>query len=543
MKKIVYIAGILMLACSTSVFAQGNEIDAYTLSNTELSGTARSMAMGGAFGALGGDISVLSTNPAGLGIYRSSEISGTFDLSTASSSTNWNGMKNNLSRTGFTLDNFGFQLYFPTGSDGGIMNWNLGFSFNRLKNFNRKYRMESNGQDFSLADYTASKASYIDERDLQYVKDEYDPYYNSNLSGQWLSVLGYEAGMFGNITGNGNNIYHNAFGRWNGDNWNISGPSSTMLAVTESGSVDEYNIGLGTNILNIVFLGTSLSFTEINYRMTSTYDEQFKSAPNMVGRVETDDLYLDNRLNTEGSAVSINVGAIVNLELLRLGVAYNSPRYYNMTDYYNADAGSYINGYDQPEAKSSTPNDSYSEYSFRSPDKWTFSAALLFGQFALVSADYELTNYGKMRFADRDGDDYGYEMNKDIKSDFSSSNALRLGVEVKVTPRLAIRAGYATQLSPMSDKLVNNDVEVMPSGTIPHFTTSSNAVNYYTLGFGYRFTPNIFMDFAYILRKYDGKAYAFSSTYYKDYDFDVISTPASLTSSSTRLALTLGYKF
>jgi hypothetical protein len=526
-----------MLACSTGVFAQGNEIDAYTLSNTELSGTARSMAMGGAFGALGGDISVLSTNPAGLGIYRSSEISGTLDLSTVSTSTNWSGRKNDLNRSGFTLDNFGFQLYFPTSAESGILNWNLGFSFNRLKNFNRKYRMESSGQKFSLADYAASKASYINEQDLQYVKDEYDPYYNANLSGQWLSVLGYEAGMFGNITGNDKNVYHSAFGRWNGNNWDISGPNSTMLSVTESGSIDEYNIGLGTNILNKVFLGASLSFTEINYRMTSKYDEQFNNTP------KNDDLYLDNWLNTEGGAVSVNVGAIVNLELLRLGVAYNSPRYYNMTDYYNAEAGSYINGYSEPSAKSNTPNDSYSEYSFRSPGKWTFSAALLFGQYALLSADYELTNYNKMRFSDRDGDDYGYTMNKDIQADLSSSNTLRLGAEVKVTPRLAIRAGYATQASPMKDDLVKNNVEVSPSGTITHFTTSSNAVNYYTAGLGYRFTPNIFMDFAYILRKYSGKAYAYSSTYYKDYDFDVISTPASLTSSSTRLVLTVGYKF
>jgi len=68
-------------------------------------------------------------------------------------------------------------------------------------------------------------------------------------------------------------------------------------------------------------------------------------------------------------------------------------------------------------------------------------------------------------------------------------------------------------------------------------------VNYYTVGLGYRFTPNIFMDFAYILREYSGKAYAYSSTYYTDYDFDVISTPASLKSNSTRLVLTMGYKF
>ena len=37
-------------------------------------GTARFMSMGGAFTALGGDISTLSQNPAGIGVFRTSEM-------------------------------------------------------------------------------------------------------------------------------------------------------------------------------------------------------------------------------------------------------------------------------------------------------------------------------------------------------------------------------------------------------------------------------------------------------------------------------------
>ena len=70
MNKKGWYIGIMVLS-SGWLFAQG-EMDAYRFSQTELNGTARSMSMGGAFGALGGDMSVMSHNPAGLGVYRSS---------------------------------------------------------------------------------------------------------------------------------------------------------------------------------------------------------------------------------------------------------------------------------------------------------------------------------------------------------------------------------------------------------------------------------------------------------------------------------------
>lgn len=73
MKKIICLAVSALMAGAGSASAQG-VLDAYKFSQSDLNGTARYLGMGGAFGALGGDISVLSNNPAGLGIYRSSEV-------------------------------------------------------------------------------------------------------------------------------------------------------------------------------------------------------------------------------------------------------------------------------------------------------------------------------------------------------------------------------------------------------------------------------------------------------------------------------------
>ena len=72
MKKTSIIA-ILTLIASLPMMAQG-VMDAATLSSNQLKGSARYSAMAGAFGSLGGDISSIRQNPAGIGVYRSSEL-------------------------------------------------------------------------------------------------------------------------------------------------------------------------------------------------------------------------------------------------------------------------------------------------------------------------------------------------------------------------------------------------------------------------------------------------------------------------------------
>ena len=531
MKKIILLTGILFLTCNINyISAQGNEIDAFTLSNTELNGTARSIAMGGAFGALGGDISAISNNPAGLGIYRSSEISGTINLSMINTSTNWSGTTSDQNKTRFNMNNLGLVFYFPSNS-GSINNWNLGFSYNRLKNYNRQYQMSGDRQPFSISDYAASRASnaygtgngiFIDDL---IPTNNYDPYYSSGLSGQWLSILGYDAGFFNNRPGQ-DYSYQSDFG--------TSPLNNTLLYVHESGYMDEFNLGFGLNISDFVFIGASASVTDIKYKYNSSYDESFNTPQN-------DYLYLDNSLTTEGSAFSFNVGAITNLQVLRLGVAYNSPRWYNMNDYFYADASSSVNG---GIFTSGTPDNQYSEYRFRTPGKWIFSGALILGQSALVSADYELMNYKNMTFADRNGRD-DYMTNDFIKEDFTLSHTIKLGTEIKVLPQFSVRAGYMMQTSPMRQSLANNDVEVLPSGTIPHFTVTSKPTNYFTLGLGYRFTTKFYMDLACIYRYNNSDAYAFSNMYNDDAKdiYPIASEPASLKTKTTRVVLTMGYKF
>ncbi|MDR1746298.1 MAG: outer membrane protein transport protein [Tannerella sp.] len=530
-KKEIYIG--LLLLCSGIIFAQG-EMDAFRFSQTNLNGTARSMSMGGAFGALGGDMSAMSHNPAGIGIYRSSEVQTTLNLNSAGAKATWDNINSTSRKTNFDFDNFSYVGYFPTGQERGVKSWNIGLSFNRVMNFNRRYVAEGRPL-YSMADYVASQATNaygagkgIPENDLIYVSGSYDPYNNNELP--WLPILGYESGFIGTKYNNLPSTYYSAFGQWEGNDWRAYSPDRTTLRISESGSVDEYNFSLSTNISDRIFLGATLAVTSIEYRMASKHDEDFGD----------DYLYMDNSLETEGTGYSVNVGLIARpTDALRLGIAYNSPKWYRMTDYYIAEAGTSIAAYDQPEMEGVTPEMAYTEYSLRTPGRWIFSAAGIIGNMALISADYELKDYKTMFLSDREG--YGYGANSTISEDFGISHTFRLGAEVKPSSQFAVRAGYVLETSPMKHALTSGEVEVLPVGTVTHYTTTNQA-NYITLGLGYRFSPNFYMDLAYIHRTQKMNLYPFSNVYYSDPE-PIQSNPAEISSVTSRFALTLGYKF
>ena len=272
----------------------------------------------------------------------------------------------------------------------------------------------------SLSDYVAMRAAGMPSGLLGEGKD-YNPYNNQDL-GDWLSILGYNAGYMDSYNDN-DKEYYSAFGDKDADGqWSPYLLQGGQLKVSERGSLD-----------------------------------------------------------TDGTGYSFNVGAIVRpTDFLRLGVAYNSPTWYKMTDRYYGEAGSYLTFMDKGEMKerkldAATPNNAYYDYEFRSPDKWIFSAAAILGTTALISVDYELMNYKNMRMYQTDGSSNVYT-NQDITDNFKSMNTIRVGAEVKVTPQFAVRAGVAYSDSPIKDKLKNGEKEVFTVGTIPNYTIDKGVI-------------------------------------------------------------------
>jgi len=477
-----------MVACFVYALALGQgEIDAYRYSNNDLSGTARGQAMGGAFGALGGDVTGVAINPAGIGVYRSSEVVANMTLT----SPLINGNTNQQSKTSFHFDNLSYIGYYPL-INGNMLSLNFGFNYNRVKSFDQNYSTSRPTMNSSLTDYMALRTNGINQ-------SVWDADYYNNPNVPWLSALAWDGYLLKEP--DKNNIYKPIL--------NSGEQVSPFLTVSERGKVENYDFTIGSNIANKFFWGATFTIVDLSYSMTSSYDESFLG-------VQGSGMTLSNSLDTRGSGYQMKVGVIYRpTDLLRIGAAYHSPVWYSMTDYYWAgldpsltSRGIYTN--DGKEVGfTSTPDNASTNYQLRTPGSWTFSAAAVLGTQAIVSLDYEMKNYASMNLKDPDGTDWIFE-NGIIKEDYKNTSTVRAGFEYRFTPQFSGRLGYSWAQNPYSSSIQSIGKIVVPAGTTPNYTLTGD-VNYFTAGVGYKFTPQFYGDFALALRSQKDNVYYFPS--------------------------------
>ncbi|MDR1784058.1 MAG: hypothetical protein LBR13_07360 [Dysgonamonadaceae bacterium] len=509
MKKFIFIIATVFMAAVS--FAQG-EIDAYRLSTTDLQGSARGQAMGGAFGALGGDLTGVAINPAGIGVYRSSEVVANIGGSYYQTDTEWNNEKNSGNGTNLNFQNIGYIGYYSLGGNSAL---NFGFNFNRLKSFDNKYRI-SRDMDMSqsLTDYIAYRTNGTSPN-IWNITDE--SIYNEAVP--WLGVLAWDGGLINNSQGSN---YQSIL---------TSGETVRPdLYVNEKGHISAYDFTVGQNVSNTFYWGVTVSITEIDYSMYSDYTEDFFGGGGFR---------LENDLITKGSGFQLKTGIILRpFNALRLGLSFHTPTWYTLTDYYQATLtpnGIYID--DQLAGKTGTPSNARTDYDLSTPSTLTLSAALVLGKSFILSSDLEYKGYQFMSLKDYDGRPYSAD-NEYIDEDFGSSLALRLGAEAKFNPRFAIRLGAAVQNNPYKAEFKDGLREVMTAGTVPQYGIEDFTA-YLTSGLGFRFTPRFYMDAALICRLNQGTMYAFSPMPSEG----LLSEPADYTSVAFRGLLTLSYRF
>ncbi|PXV67403.1 outer membrane protein transport protein (OMPP1/FadL/TodX) [Dysgonomonas alginatilytica] len=519
--KRIFILALLSTSFIGSALAQG-EMDAFNLSYTGLKGTARSVAMGGAFGALGGDISGIAINPAGIGVYTTSEIVTTMNFANTRTRTDLYDSRTNDSRFKFSFDNFAFVGTVPLHSDVAPL-INFGFSYNRVQSFDRKYTMNGHFVDESQTRYIADRVNRFDgnrgipSTDLELAQE---PFFD-RPSVYWLGALAFNTGMI--TPKSGGRQYESVLTK-------MEDPTiDNYLHVFERGSVDSYDFNMGTTFADMVSAGLTISVTDLSYNISSLYSEAFYEDASNIPKHEYD---MENQLRTDGSGWQVKAGLIFKpIQELRIGAAYHSPTWYNMTDSYTVLMDAF-NG--RPNVSSRREEGLvFTDYKFRTPDKWVFSLAGVIAKRAIISADYELTNYGRMNFQDVNG--FAFEENQDIKESFRNSSTLRLGAEFRITPQFSGRVGYMWQQSPVKDILVNGSADgthtALTAGTITHFSLVGDA-NYFTYGLGYRFTPHFYTDVAFVMNSRTDDLYSFAG-----------SDKAELKTNLFSGLLTFGYRF
>ena len=237
-------------------------------------GTARAMGMGGAFVSLGADLTAMSLNPAGLGMYRHNEVSITpmmgFSRAATSETQPWAGNHKNR----FAFADVGVAFNLVEKADKNLVSVTLGFGLSRVADFNTRYSYASESPYAgamvpSIADVFAQQMN-------QYgVFPETNP--EGGLNGRleysnpylWPAVLAYKSAMTHVVEdGSGNRV-------WEAD---AIGPRASIrrsVDAVESGSVNEFNLSAGVNIDNIVYVGASLGIQAVHKSSTFVYGEDY----------------------------------------------------------------------------------------------------------------------------------------------------------------------------------------------------------------------------------------------------------------------------
>lgn len=536
-----------LAALPAGAWAQ-TSVDAYNLSQSELRGTARFMSMGGAFTALGGDLSSLTQNPAGIGVYRGSEVGLTFDLNFLSDRTSAipGGTTNSL--THFDVNTFGYVG--TTNFDSPVMqSFSWGFTYNRRGSFARQYSGNSIPLQTSMSNYITSFTDGIDPGKMMFEEKKYNPYADSDIN--WMSILAFSGGIINPFQDQTNPakpwVYDGLFQyAVPGNGSNPQGiPATTGTAgftVQERGSSDEYSVNFGGNLANVVNWGLGIGITDQDFEQTTYYGESLKGAniPTMEGNSIQEGSVnwgLDNWKRMTATGVNLKFGVIVKpVQELRLGFAVHTPTWNSVHTSYkgtiNTEASSGFRANDYTD---------YAEYNWNITAPWrmNFGVAGVIAGRAIVSADYEYEAYNKMKTSNIDGDFTEY--NNYIASDFRAANTVRLGAEFRVTPQWSLRGGFAYTNSNVNQDVKDNTLEVVTAGTNPAYTLN-NDTRYITLGTGYRY-GGLYADFAFVNRYRTFTHHCFTPFTDPADGLWTLAPQANVTSTSNQLVLTLGYKF
>lgn len=418
MRRIIIL--LFFLVPSYLLVAQG-EIEALRYSYTTHGGTARYVGMGGAFGALGGDFSSLSTNPAGLGTFKTSRFmfSPVFRMNTAESEYLNEKTPNEV--TSLNVNNFGLGFVLkPYDSDAiGWRSVAFGIGYNKLRNFNNEYIIRGFNNRSSYLDQIMLKSdnwAVDDLSDIEYMA--YDTYLTD-------------------IIPNSNNLYSHPYL----NKYYINQDKR----ITAKGGLGEYVFSLGGNFEDKLYVGASFGITNIRYVENTKYTEYSDST-------DLESFTFSENITTEGGGFNFKFGFIYRpVNFIRIGAAFHTPTFYTVRDLYSYRMESY---WRSPDADGyydyASETDGELEYSYElyTPMRVVTSAAFVLSKFLILSADYEYVNYGRARLR---AEDYDFEVENDvIKEVYQAGHNIRFGGEIRLGG-VYLRAGSAYYSSPFAD--------------------------------------------------------------------------------------------
>lgn len=533
MKRTIFTALLSLTAIAAGAQTM---YDGLNYSQNNYYGTARSIGMGNAMTAVGGDLGSIGINPAGSAVAGYSQFTITPNLTISSMNASYSAYpvggadrftnEQNKRLTRFSMPNIGLTFNWKTGNGSGLKAITYGLVVNGTNNFTGK--MLAGGRNDKTS-YQSAMAVAADGYDMDFLngysidKDgkrvdrgwDYPYYYGDDFQNDpnkgkfapWNVIANAQAGSIANYGDTDDPSYYwrykattegysntgekDANGNYIYDIF-LAGPLNQAYSRNITGSKYDVLFNVGFNFSETFFVGVNLGVTSLNYN----YDEYFKEAAANPDNFEIDfgekgitrfsDYRTRYSYTADGSGVYGKFGFLWRpIDGIRVGAAVQTPTIMEINERWRQDVNvNYTDASFNGSAK--TPEGDYS-YRLRSPYRLNAGAAFTFAGMALVSADYEMTDYSTMKFMSKDGgwsNDTFSSLNDQIRNCMGVSHMVRIGAEFKPLPEIAVRAGYNFTTTP----------EYVYEGNSK--TKLNDRINAFSVGLGYSSNGSFFADIA-----------------------------------------------
>jgi hypothetical protein len=458
---------VLILGISASTIAQ-DFTDALRYSMDNIQGTARFRAMGGAFGALGGDFSAVSLNPAGSAVFVTSQAGFTLSMLNNRNETQYfNGFNSNTDSK-LDLNQGGAVFVFQnTNSNSGWNKFTLGIGYDKTGDFNNNW----NAAGVNTRSIDRYFLAYADGRRLDEISvlpgesfaEAYRDIGQTFGFGHQQAFLGFESFIIDPLVDSDDNtsyVSNIAAGNFNQQN-----------TLNSRGYNGKFTFNFAGQFKDQLYVGANINTHFLNYERTTFFSENNNNQGSLVNGVN-----FENNLFTTGAGFSFQLGTILKLsDGMRLGFSYDSPTWFRINEENSQAISTRLNSNDVITIDPRIIN-VYEAYRLKSPGRITASAAYVFGSSGLISFDFSRKDYGNAEFRPI-SDAFFRAQNDLIRSNLTVSNTFRVGGEYRIK-QATLRGGYRFEGSPYSD------------------TSFMSDLNAYSLGFGYNF-GNFKLDLAY----------------------------------------------
>jgi hypothetical protein len=416
-----YLMALGLAFCASYTWSQ-NEDDVFRYSYQESLGSARTMGMGGAFGALGADLSCLSGNPAGIGMYRRGDLGITGGFASQKTKISVAGQLGNANKLSGTATNIGIALSYPSVNPDWPVS-TLAVTFSNRANYNQRIEIDDIPFENSLLSSFLIQAQGYSDGDL-------------NATFPFTAGLAWDTYLLDPDPNGNPTDYISAI---------PTGGALTSKSIERTGQLSETNIGFGSGLSEILYVGITLGIVNVEFGEETRHREKTR-----VDSLELSEWTYRENLDIAGSGINVKLGLIlVPTPWLRLGSAYHSRSRLNLTDEYSTGISSTF--------KDGAEYDVLSrfnrfEYLVITPSRFMASAAFILGKAGLVSADYEEVNYasGELRKSPFSSDDaYTFNAeNEALQRIYGKSRMARVGAEFRIQRDWRLRFGAGMETSP-----------------------------------------------------------------------------------------------